>query len=566
MAWEVHWTGSGLQDLPRPLELRLQNWGEWSRADSLFLRNVQANVTLASEETTALSRMVLPAPTWDGLLDVRYQMAMMAFGSEARSTYGLMPWFGETYGQGFTSNTLMELYANGSPVEAVRKVTFRVKQAETPAAIGSRSAAPPPMTIISGWGPPAENVQEVTLDHPLDNTAVLFGIPRNQSVLSYSADSAASEIPIEVTQFGGGPELAAELAPRIQRMLKSFAETTQLAPQSAIRVALTETGGGGVNVAGILLVGYSAENALRDGALDPGLLMTTAHELYHTWLGNGFVKVQNPQAVWFQEGYTDYLSLWNLGRAGLITEQQFLDRLIALNKAAHASSSLGQVTFTAENVDWRDGNGPNETLAYRGGALLAFFTDLELRGFAQRDLSRIITDFAKQDDVITNAHIKQWYESHQLHDFAAQYLNAPGFPDFAVAVTANGCRIGKRDQAVAYIGIATDSKGAFGVITQLDPQGPAAAAGAQVGDEITGYWPVFQRELKFHEPEAVKYAFGLDKFPLDQEVHLNVRRAGEEISLNLHPNSLSNVAYVEQFEIADMDAFRRVLGWDRPVR
>src|SRR5262249_37538104 len=148
--------------------------------------------------------------------------------------------------------------------------------------------------------------------------------------------------------------------------------------------------------------------------------------------------------------------------------------------------AFGQVTF-AEGVDWRDGDGPRETLAYKGGAMLAFFLDVALREGGHRGVPALIGDLVEAKGY-TVASIKTWLEAHKLGDFYAPYIAHAGLPELRDALASIGFEFGESAERLSYLGISATGE-PFGTITALDPDGPAARAGAKVGDRISGLWP-----------------------------------------------------------------------------
>lgn len=68
-----------------------------------------------------------------------------------------------------------------------------------------------------------------------------------------------------------------------------------------------------------------------------------------------------------------------MAASGLASREWFAERIATLHAEARGSAACGQVRFGDPDVGWRDHDGPRETLGYRGGALLAFQADVELR-------------------------------------------------------------------------------------------------------------------------------------------------------------------------------------------
>jgi len=532
MAWDVHWQALGLDSSQGELELRLADWGEWTRADSLFLRNLRSSVPLEKVDGQYSTLRVVPPAGWDGVLDVTYRILMSDRSSRARETFGLMPWYHENYGQGFTSNTLMDLFVSGEPLVARRVVEF----------VGDASD-----TIVSGWGEMSQSRHTVVLDHPLDNTCILFG------PITSSARGQVDGVTVEVVQYGAGKALSDSWKSTVIDLVQSYMRSTGRAINGVIRVILTDTAGGGVKVEGALIVGYQA-----DGSDAVPLLLTTAHELFHQWLGGELVRVKQPDAVWFQEGYTDYLALWHLAHLNYISPQQMIDRLVEFSRNIQANPVRGVISFGDPLVPWRD-NGPNEQMAYQGGALLAFHTDVELRRRCKPGLSQIVADLAQIPQPVDNGNIKDWYYQHELADFHREFVQQPNFPQLAAAFSAIGVEATRQDAQVAYIGIAIDQPGDFGVITKVDPAGPAHGAGVHVGDRLTGFWPGARRDLILDDGKPLECPYGLLTIPLNKTIHLGIVRNGQEITLDIDPQPLTGVAHAEGFRVTDTAQFRLFL-------
>jgi len=70
---------------------------------------------------------------------------------------------------------------------------------------------------------------------------------------------------------------------------------------------------------------------------------------------------------------------WHVAASSLASREGFAERIAIMDAAARGSAVYGQVAFGDPDVGWRDHDGPRETLGYRGGALLAFHADVELR-------------------------------------------------------------------------------------------------------------------------------------------------------------------------------------------
>lgn len=526
--WHVLIDASGLKPELGPVELRLTSWGEWNREPDKFIDQLTSNVKIESVDGDATRYRVMPDDDWDGSIQVSYRVKVMSSDSEDRKEYGLMPWSSDTYAQGFTSNTVMDIYQDDKPLSAPRQISFTAKPGDT---------------IVSGWASPSKGTHRTTLDHPIDNTIVVYGSPVETSI------GTTNGTDLEVVQFGKGKAFASRLGKDIAKLATSIEASTGLRLRKPIRVFLNDTGGGGTNVDGAMIVGYPPVDENYNDTL-----MVTAHEFYHEWLGGGFVPVANPESVWFQEGFTDYLSLWHLAHLELISADQFLDRLFLLHDLANESSAVGKIAFGDNNVQWRDGDGANETMAYRGGALLAFYTDLEMRQQGKSGLSRMISDLESRKKTINNQEIKHWYYENDLKDFHRQWIEQPNFLDITVALQRTGYFVDWIPISAAYAGFNTKDNEMFGTVVTLDPNGNAKNAGLQIGDRIQGFFPARTTKVTLTDA-APEFVYGLDTFEVGETIKLGVFRAGKELKINIETKELTDAALKLQLNPTEIKAF-----------
>ena len=103
-----------------------------------------------------------------------------------------------------------------------------------------------------------------------------------------------------------------------------------------------------------------------------------AHEMFHYWNGTHFLVGENVNTnSWFSEGFTEYYSNLALVRAGLISKEEYLQKL-----AYQLARFYGSQAFTNQKVNLLEaGNqkAKNWHLIYGGGASIAFILDIEIR-------------------------------------------------------------------------------------------------------------------------------------------------------------------------------------------
>jgi predicted metalloprotease with PDZ domain len=248
------------------------------------------------------------------------------------------------------------------------------------------------------------------------------GVPR-----AAQPPTRAGGFVFEVAQFGGGADLRASVLAMTRVLIPSYVRNSGHHPGRPIRVALVEKADGGTNTPHACVVGYDpAEDPAHP---DPSFLHLLAHEPFHTWLGDVGHLQGSESITWFHEGFTDYLSLWHLASVKQIEPGWFADRILTLEALARGSSALGRTAFAQEG-GWRDGDGARETLAYKGGAILALGLDVALRTQRKPGLMEMISDLGRTvEGPVSLADVRGWMESHGQAAFYERYVAAPALPD-----------------------------------------------------------------------------------------------------------------------------------------
>jgi predicted metalloprotease with PDZ domain len=502
--------------LARDVGLYLLDWGEWAEVDSLYLRGFRSDPP-ARRHPDSPERWIIDVPEgWDGSLDVSYTIPLIDLDSHAAQRHGLLPWEvrragAPPYAAATSRNTLMLVTVGGEIVAPV-EVTL---------------AAPPEYTVASGWGGVSGATQTCTADLT-EESPLLFGVSPK-----HAARDAAG-VPCEVVQLSAGPDVTGQLLDQAASLADAYARSTGLPLERPLRVFVTDKGGGQRVDRGLWM------QAASDGwESSPYYKHLMAHELFHDWLG-GMAKPADESTVWFLEGFTDYLSLWHMVATGQASPEWFAQRIGELNEEARASAAYGQAAFGDPSVSWRDWDGPNETLAYKGGAVLAFALDAELRSAGGPRLPIMIADLARAGEPYTLDSIRQWLEAHGMAEFYAAHIAAPGLPDWRPLVESAGFAIVERDAPLAYLGLRSDGGTYLGEILAIDPEGPAAALGLNVGERITGLWPSRNPRPQIGPGVTTEYRFGLDLASGDAEqVNLGVLGPAGERTVQLSPRPIS---------------------------
>jgi predicted metalloprotease with PDZ domain len=244
-------------------------------------------------------------------------------------------------------------------------------------------------------------------------------------------------------------------------------------------------------------------------------LELVSHEIFHAWNGKRLRPVElGPfdyegenftPSLWVVEGVTDYYGELLVQRAGLSTQVEYLDALS--NKIEEVQTTPGRRVQSAELASrdaWikyyrPDENSPNSSVSYYSkGAVLGFVLDAKIR--------KATAGAKSLDDAMRAAYAKfsgsRGYTADEFRAVIEQVAGASlaSFWDTAIAGTGEidysesleplGLRFRPvaapraEQPARAWLGATTRSDAGRLVVSQVRRDGPAAAAGLNVDDEI----------------------------------------------------------------------------------
>jgi predicted metalloprotease with PDZ domain len=115
------------------------------------------------------------------------------------------------------------------------------------------------------------------------------------------------------------------------------------------------------------------------GPLDQEKTRLIAHEVSHNWIGvNLKLEQTGMENNWFNEGFNDYIAVYNLVKAGLYSKNDFLSYVNKDNFRSHYTSPVGQVPGDSiENNFFKDHR--YEVIPYQRGFIYAFYLDNQIR-------------------------------------------------------------------------------------------------------------------------------------------------------------------------------------------
>lgn len=516
--WRVHIAATGLEaSAGEELSLVLQNWGEWTEVGSDYLRELASEPPLEADPRSP-SRYLLDVPEgWDGTLAVSYVLPLAAAGSSVTEAHPLLPVHDGTDALGYSINVLADVLMGGEPLPAARTLRF---------------SAPEGVAIATGWGGVSTGSQQVSIDHPIDNVPLLFGRTTGR------ATSDADGLALEVVQLGAARDATTDVLAVARPLIALCGRTAERPYPQDLRIFLTPLKRGGTRTGGGIVVGYGADDL--ESGLSDGLFHLLIHELAHGWVGGMLPPPGGETLVWFHEGFNEYLCLWHATAAGLRGPDWFADEIMRHESAARRSS-LGRVAFADPGVRWRDGDGPNERMGYKGGALLAFLADVELRRQGRPGLPLLVADLLRAGEPLSPAAIQGWMEKHGLKDFHARRVARPDpLSDVGDALLALGFEASESEAALTYLGLRTDGDGPPCLVMAVDPDGPAARAGFRPGDRVQAWSPARDAPPLVRPSVDTPYRFGLAVIASGAKTaEISVLRDGEEVKLSVEPRLIA---------------------------
>ncbi|RZJ76685.1 MAG: hypothetical protein EOO45_01405 [Flavobacterium sp.] len=115
------------------------------------------------------------------------------------------------------------------------------------------------------------------------------------------------------------------------------------------------------------------------GPLDLYKTRIISHEISHTWIGTRLkyksIKMENN---WFNEGFNDYIAVYNLVRTGLFDEKAFVNYMNEENLKEHYNSPVATIHGDSISNEFFT-NDLYEKIPYQRGFIYAFYLDNQIR-------------------------------------------------------------------------------------------------------------------------------------------------------------------------------------------
>lgn len=425
--WRVRVSGRGLPAGGGAVALVFDDWGSWQEIDSLYV-DVRSADPPVEVPLLPGNAVVLQVPDgWDGHFAVELAIQPLMAGSRAQERWGLLPTWSPDYSFGQSRNVFPLVYQDRVPAAATRTVEI---------------SAPRGCPVATGWGGFSDGSQRLSLDPTEGNGFVGFGTP----MARYAAETGGGRL--EVVQYGRSQEVAETVIDLVRRLADHIGEATGHPAPDPLVVFITDVGGGGMGTDHGLVLGYPADTPEWQER-SPYFHHLVAHELFHWWLGSELRADES--FPWFHEGFTEYFSLWHLAATGAVPREWFAERIHELAAEASERSSWGAVAFADPEVSWRDGDGPNEIMAYKGGAALAFALDVELRARGAAGALLLMRDLLARDDPdVSLDDLRDWCHEHDLASFWAEHVEGTATVDVRALLEGLGYEVEQAADGVLF--------------------------------------------------------------------------------------------------------------------
>lgn len=231
-----------------------------------------------------------------------------------------------------------------------------------------------------------------------------------------------------------------------------------------------------------------------------------AHEFFHLWnakrirpaalMQYDYRKEQYVRELWFTEGVTDYYSALSSCRAGLVSKDDFLNKLSRTisfhkNNDARLWISAEQASFTTW-LGYED-RLPFSVDYYSKGQLLGLLLDLEIRAATKNtksldDVMRsLYFDFYKKGKGFTDPALEALISrmaGRGFKDFFAKYVSGVDELPYNEALRRAGYQLDLTETREPVLGVQTMYDGDQVRVTGVMESSSAAEAGVQPGDTL----------------------------------------------------------------------------------
>lgn len=274
-------------------------------------------------------------------------------------------------------------------------------------------------------------------------------------------------VPHQYAIWGRGNADPRRLAKDTTRIVQAEREIFGTLPYPAYTFIVHLTGGGGGGLEHRNCTSLLADRWSFRGPAYENFLGLAAHELFHAWNGKrirpaalgpfDYTRENYTRDLWVVEGITTYYTDVLLRRAGIISQQRYLEKVAEMisrfqTLPGRAVQPLADSSFDTWIKFYRpDSNTPNATISYyQKGALVALLLDLRIRAATENarsldDLMRLlwerygVPDTGFAEGAVEDAAAE--VAGTELRGFFDHALRSTGELDYAGALAAAGLQL-----------------------------------------------------------------------------------------------------------------------------
>jgi predicted metalloprotease with PDZ domain len=285
-----------------------------------------------------------------------------------------------------------------------------------------------------------------------------------------------------------------------------------------------------------------------------------AHEFFHLWNVKrirpatlypvDYSKEQYTRALWFAEGVTSTYGSYTLERSGLWSKQQLYHDLGAQiteleGRAANRWQSAEQSSLDAWLEKYPLYNRAEDSVSYyTKGQVLGELLDILIRDRTgnEKSLDDVLRamneEFAKAGrgyrDSTDVQRTTEKVSGGSFEEFFKRYVAGAEALPYGATLQLAGLELREIAQSRAMVGISTRAASGGLLVNSMDPNGPAAASGLQVGDVIEK-WDGGNPPRRSNE--------WLSHHKAGDVLHLQVRRDDAELSIDIHLGETTETIY-----------------------
>lgn len=287
----------------------------------------------------------------------------------------------------------------------------------------------------------------------------------------------------------------------------------------------------------------------------------TAHEIFHVWnvkrlrpadmVPYRYDRSQPTTWLWVSEGVTDYYADLAQVRGGILDSAEFIGLLS--EKMSEVRAAPNVALEDASLSTWVRPTDGTHTIYYPKGALAGFMLDVMIRDASDnaRSLDTVLRELYQTTFKAGRGFTSQdWWSAvtraaggRSFTDVNARYIDGREPMPWATLLPMAGLRLHVDSLFEPWLGLATTFDSLGVLVTDVEPDGAARAAGVELGDYLVRLADMPVTDADFGARYRARYARRAG-----ETVPLVVRRGGEERTLTLPVRTRLRTVETVQFD------------------